>query len=164
MVSHMFISPPESGPPDVRGFGHTRYTTEDNILNPHNAQPYRAGDGGSRLKIVFNGNIPNHKDIRRNHLAGQTSFQTLGDTETLARFMLHRVQDAMSTTSGNIRASITEAVRGVLGNFDGGYSVTGDFMGHMFAFKDPYGIRPLTLGKKDKRVILASENHFFEKA
>lgn len=58
-------------------------------------------------------------DIRREKLAGEVSFQTLGDTETLARFMLHRILTAMENSSGNVRHSIREAVSEVLDVFRG---------------------------------------------
>lgn len=147
---------------DVAACFHTRYTTDDDSHNPHNGQPMRVGDRWSRLKLSFNGNIPNHMDIRREKLAGEVSFQTLGDTETLARFMLHRILTAMENSSGNVRHSIREAVREVLDVFRGWYSVVWDFWGEVFAFKDPYGIRPLALWRKNWAMIMASEDYFFQ--
>ncbi|MBP7774014.1 hypothetical protein KA071_02905 [Candidatus Gracilibacteria bacterium] len=146
---------------DVRVCLHNRYTTDDDAHNPHNGQPMRVGDKGARLKLAFNGNAPNHLEIRKEKLAGEVSFQTLGDTETLARFMLQRILTAMQTSSGNVRHSIREAVKEVLDVFRGGYSVVGDFGGEVFAFKDAYGIRPLALGRKNGAMIMASEDYFF---
>ncbi len=151
----------EEAKADCRLCLHTRYTTNDDGRSPHNAQPKRVWDKWSRLKIAFNGNIPNHLDIRRDKLAWEVSFQTLWDTETLARFMLHRILKAMGNSSGNVRYSIREAVKEILDTFRGGYSVVWDFWWEVFAFKDKYGIRPLALWKKKWSIIMASENSFF---
>jgi amidophosphoribosyltransferase len=148
---------------DMRSFGQTRYTTDDSASNPHNRQPMRVGDKGRRLKLIFNGNSHNHLDIRRDHMDDQTAFRTFGDTETLAYFLLNRILKIIAGQSvANVRNAIRGAVREVLDRFQGGYSVIGDFGGEVFAFKDQFGIRPLAYGKKDKSIILSSEDHFFD--
>ncbi len=144
---------------DVRWLVHTRYATTDGVQNPHNSQPMRVWDRGERLKLAFNGNIPNHSDIRQKLLAGQVSFQTEGDTETLARFMLLRIQQAMLKSSGDVRYSIRESVRQVMDEFRGGYTVAWDFKKERFIFTDPYGIRPWSLWVKPWCIGMASEDH-----
>lgn len=142
--------------------GHTRYKTTG-THNPHNSQPFQIGHDNIRLELLFNGNIPNHAQIRHEYMSGYT-FQTDGDTETLARFLLHHLESASHTCCRvNIYDAITEAVREVLKVFQGWYSVIGVFWWVVFAFKDSFGIRPLALWKKWESYIFASENHFFEK-
>lgn len=98
--------------------GHTRYKTTG-THNPHNSQPFQIGHDNIRLELLFNGNIPNHAQIRHEYMSGYT-FQTDGDTETLARFLLHHLESASHTCCRvNIYDAITEAVREVLKVFQG---------------------------------------------
>ncbi len=155
-----------SSPEDVAGsviaLGHTRYKT-CGTHNPHNSQPFQIGHDNIRLELLFNGNIPNHVQIRREHMASYT-FQTDGDTETLWRFLLHHIELAFKASCQiSIQSAIQSAVKEVLKIFTWGYSVIGVFWGVVFAFKDPFGIRPMALWKKWQNYIFSSENHFYEK-
>lgn len=148
---------------DIRSFWQVRYTTDDSASNPHNRQPMRVGHKGRRLKLIFNGNSHNHLAVRRDHMDDQTAFRTFGDTETLSYFLLNRILKVLASQAvENKRAAIRIAVREVLDRFAWGYSVIGDFEWEVFAFKDQFWIRPLAYGKKDKSLVLASEDHFFD--
>lgn len=105
------------------------------------------GDNDFQLELLFNGNVPGHELIRRDQMQGYT-FQTIGDTETLARFVLHHiVQTLRAPGQVEVRHAIRESVKRVIDTFPGGYSVIGKFQGEVFAFKDKHGIRPMVLGQ-----------------
>jgi len=153
--------PPSDQVGSTIGFGHTRYVTSG-THNPHNSQPFKVGDNDSQLELLFNGNIPWHEVIRRDEMPWYT-FQTLGDTETLARFTLHHIMQTLRAPGqGEVRQAIRESVRRVIDRFPGGYSVIGKFQGEVFAFKDRHGIRPMVLGQSWNKRIMSSENHFFD--
>ncbi len=142
-------------------FGHTRYKTSW-THNSHNSQPFKIGDNDTQLEILFNGNIPWHELIRRDHMPGYT-FQTLGDTETLARFVLHHIVETLRAPGQTeVRHAIRESVKRVIDTFPGGYSAIGKFQSESFVFKDRYGIRPTVLWKTWNKEIISSENHFFD--
>lgn len=141
-------------------FWHTRYKTSG-THNPHNSQPFQVGHDDMQLELLFNGNIPHNSKIRRDHMSGYT-FQTIGDTETLARFILHTIEEILKQPGQkDVRYALRETVKKVHSIFPGGYSVIGKFAWEVFAFKDPYGIRPLALGKRWNTHILSSEDHFY---
>ncbi len=74
------------------------------------------------------------------------TFQTLGDTETLARFVLHHINQTLRAPGQTeVRHAIRESVKRVMDTFPGGYSAIGKFQSEPFVFKDRYGIRPMVL-------------------
>lgn len=71
--------------------GHTRYTTSNGKNLALNSHPYTVAHHDLQMEVAFNGNIPNHERIRRDHL-DHFSFATRGDTETLSRFMFDSIE------------------------------------------------------------------------
>jgi len=132
--------------------GHTRYSTagDDSILD---AQPVFARYGLGEISIVHNGNLVNAKEIRDELIKIGAIFQTNMDTENL----IHLI--AKNYTKQTLKERIIDAVKKIKGAF----SLVILSRSKMFAIRDPFGFRPLSLGKiKSGGYIVASETCAFE--
>jgi amidophosphoribosyltransferase len=132
--------------------GHTRYSTagDDSILD---AQPVFARYGLGEISIVHNGNLVNAKEIRDELIKIGAIFQTNMDTENL----IHLI--AKDYTKPTLKERIIDAVKKIKGAF----SLIILSRSKMFAIRDPFGFRPLSIGKiKSGGYIVASETCAFE--
>ena len=132
--------------------GHTRYSTagDDSILD---AQPVFARYGLGEISIVHNGNLVNAKEIREELIKLGAIFQSNMDTENL----IHLI--AKNYTKPTLKERIIDAVKKIKGAF----SLVILSRSKMFAIRDPFGFRPLSLGKlKSGGYIVASETCAFE--
>ncbi|MDX9813913.1 MAG: amidophosphoribosyltransferase [Sulfurimonadaceae bacterium] len=131
--------------------GHTRYGTagDDSILD---AQPVFARYDLGEMSIVHNGNFTNAKEVRDALIDRGAIFQTYMDTENLIhliaksekRRLLNRIIDALQKT-------------------EGAYSLVFLSRAKMFAMRDRYGFRPLSLGRlPNGGYIVASETCAFD--
>lgn len=130
--------------------GHVRYsTTGQNLLT--NAQPLTAQLLHGPIALAHNGNIVN-ADVIRNQLQGEGSiFQGTNDTEILLHLLARH-------PSGDL----IEALKDSVAKLEGAFSFVVLSHDRVVAIRDPYGFRPLVLGKKlnDKKewsYIVASE-------
>jgi amidophosphoribosyltransferase len=126
--------------------GQNRYAT---FGHSHigNAQPIAMLNGKYQLTLGHNGNIPDVGNLKKQLSA---RFATSGDTELMTA-LLHKKRKEYS--------SWEETFINVLPEFRGAYSLiilTND--GSIFGIRDPYGIRPLCLGKLENGWIIASES------
>jgi amidophosphoribosyltransferase len=132
--------------------GHTRYSTagDDSILD---AQPVFARYGLGEISIVHNGNLVNAKEIRDELIKIGAIFQTNMDTENL----IHLI--AKNYEKRRLKDRIIDAVKQIKGAF----SLVILSRKKMFVIRDPFGFRPLSLGKlKSGGYIVASETCAFE--
>ena len=132
--------------------GHTRYSTagDDSILD---AQPVFARYGLGEISIVHNGNLVNAKEIRDELIKIGAIFQTNMDTENL----IHLI--AKNYEKKRLKERIIDAVKKIKGAF----SLVILSRTKMFVIRDPFGFRPLSLGKlKSGGYIVASETCAFE--
>ncbi|NPA10691.1 MAG: amidophosphoribosyltransferase [Epsilonproteobacteria bacterium] len=132
--------------------GHTRYSTagDDSILD---AQPVFAKYGLGEISIVHNGNLVNAKELRDELIKLGAIFQTNMDTENLIHLIAKNYQ------KDTLKERIVDAVKQIKGAF----SLIILSRSKMFAIRDPYGFRPLSLGKiKSGGYIVASETCAFE--
>ena len=125
--------------------GHTRYSTAgETVLR--NVQPLFADFQFGGLAIAHNGNLTNAYRIRRDRVRRGCIFQSTSDTEIIVHLIAislgHRVVDR-----------VTDALRQV----DGAYSLVCITQKKLIGLRDPYGVRPLVLGRLDGAYILASE-------
>ena len=132
--------------------GHTRYSTvgltEDRDIQPSiMPQPFGIG-------MAHNGNLANYQSLAAKICASQNRYlQTGNDLEVLLCLLAEGLNS--STARDNIpgRFDFQVLCRAVEGVFDvarGGFAVVGMIAGHgMYAFRDPNGIRPLVLGRRD---------------
>jgi len=121
--------------PGHLAIGHTRYsTTGSSILC--NAQPIVVHTPHGPIAVAHNGNIVNTRQLRGELEAEGIEFESTNDSEVIARCIgsLHR---------GDVVAAVRETMRRVRG----AYSAVVLPLDEVLAFRDPNGVRPLSLGK-----------------
>jgi amidophosphoribosyltransferase len=131
--------------------GHTRYSTagDDSILD---AQPVYAKYGLGEISIVHNGNLTNKDEVRNELIKKGAIFQTNMDTENI----IHLIAKNQAPT---LQERIVDAVKTI----EGAYSLIILSRNKMFAIRDRFGFRPLSIGKiKTGGYIIASETCAFE--
>ncbi len=130
--------------------GHNRYSTagEDSILD---AQPVFARYDLGEMSIVHNGNLTNAKEVRDALIKSGAIFQSSMDTENLIH-LISRSEKA------RLKDRIIDAVKKVTG----AYCFVFLSRTKMFAVRDPYGFRPLSLGRLGKGWMVASETCAFD--
>lgn len=135
--------------------GHNRYsTTGENLLQ--NTQPLTANLMGGPVAIAHNGNIVNAAPIREELISNGAIFQGTNDTEAV----LHLI-------SRNPSKDIIQCLQESLGQLDGAYSFVLLTHDRLVGARDPYGFRPLVLGRRPiaggkSAVVLASETCAFD--
>ena len=130
------------------GVGHVRYSTagESTIAN---AQPLVLHYAKGTLALAHNGNLTNAPALRRELSQTGAIFQTTIDTETIA-YIIARERLRSDT--------IEEACSKTMDRLKGAYSTIIMSPRKLIAFRDPYGFKPLCIGKRDNAYIFASES------
>jgi len=130
------------------GIGHVRYSTAGSSTI-ENAQPLVLNYIKGTLALAHNGNLINALELRRELEYGGSIFQTTIDSEVIA---YHIARERVNS------ASVEEAVRKALTKVKGSYSIVVMSPRKLIGARDPYGFRPLCIGRRDKAYILASES------
>ncbi len=136
--------------------GHVRYATTGGTTL-RNVQPLFAEFDFGGLAIAHNGNLTNATALKRELVGRGAIFQSTTDTESIihliatAREPRSMVPPATADPSTVLR--IIEALKQVIGT----YSLVALTQHFLLGARDPYGVRPLVLGKLDGALILASE-------
>jgi len=131
--------------------GHTRYSTagNDSILD---AQPVFARYDLGEMAIVHNGNLTNAEEVRTRLIKRGAIFQTFMDTENLIHLIAKSEQE-------NLLDRIIDAVQKI----EGAFSLVFLSRTKMFAMRDRFGFRPLSLGRlANGGYIVASETCAFD--
>ncbi len=129
------------------GIAHVRYPTAGSASSSAEAQPFYVN---SPFGVVLghNGNLTN-ADALRQELFRQDlrHVNTNSDSEVLLNVLAHELQESTPNHRLDV-ANIFQAVAGVHRRCRGAYAVVALIAGYgMLAFRDPYGIRPLVIGK-----------------
>jgi amidophosphoribosyltransferase len=128
------------------GIGHVRYsTTGSGYLQ--NVQPIIARYWGGMMAISHNGNIVNSKELRDLVIEKGSIIRSSSDTELI----LHLI-------SMQQERDLLKAVLGVLGKLHGAYSMVLIADGKLYGIRDPYGFRPLVLGRLKGGYVISSES------
>ena len=157
-------------PGDV-GLGQVRYPTAGNAYSEEEAQPFYV-NAPFGIVLVHNGNLTNAHALRAELFStDHRHTNTESDSEVLLNVLAHEIE--RSTRGGFFNSdTLFEAVRNVHRRLRGSYAVVALIAGHgLLAFRDPYGIRPLAMGRgADGTVMVASESvalegsgHVFER-
>ncbi len=131
--------------------GHTRYSTagDDSILD---AQPVFARYDLGEMAIVHNGNLTNAKEVRDELIKKGAIFQTFMDTENLIHLIAKSDKDKLLDR-------IIDAIKKI----EGAYSLVFLSRTKMFAARDRFGFRPLSLGRlQNGGYVVASETCAFD--
>jgi amidophosphoribosyltransferase len=127
--------------------GHVRYaTTGANSIA--NIQPLLVNHHKGRLALAHNGNLVNALDLRKDLEERGAIFHTTTDSEVIAYEI---VQARLKTKS------IEEAVVKAMDRLEGAYSLVISSPTKLIAVRDPFGFRPLCMGKLDDMTVFASE-------
>jgi len=118
--------------------GHVRYSTTGSS-NPTNAQPFLSEFSRGQVAVAHNGNLINASLLRDEYEAYGHIFKTSNDTEIIVHLMAKPTHITKPDPLGH-----------VLNHLQGAYSLVFLFPDRIEAARDPYGIRPLCLGKTRK--------------
>ncbi len=127
------------------GIGHVRYSTTGEPLL-RNVQPIFAELEFGGLAVAHNGNLTNALTLRHELVRRGCIFQSTMDSETI----IHLV--AISN-----KETVTERLIDALSQIEGAYSIVAMSDDMVIGVRDPYGVRPLVLGRRDDSYVLASE-------
>lgn len=131
--------------------GHNRYSTTGASDSRSNIQPFKVNYKEGSLALSHNGNFTNTKELREKLENEGTIFQTTSDSEIL----LHLIARSKAE---KLVDKIIEACRQIVG----AYSIILLSDDKLFAIRDPYAVRPLSMGKLNGSYIFASETCAFD--
>ncbi len=125
--------------------GHNRYSTTGET-SLRNIQPFFADLYGSGVSLAHNGNLTNAIELRNNLVKDGAIFRTTSDTETIVQLI-----------AKSKRVKMVDKIIDALFQIQGGYSLVMMTNKKLIGLRDPFGIRPLVLGKLKNSYIFASE-------
>ena len=125
--------------------GHNRYSTAGGSAS-RNIQPMFADLTGGGLALAHNGNLTNARKLRAELVNEGRIFQSTSDTEVIIHL-------AARSRYKPIVDRLIDALKQV----EGAYSLVALTSKKLIGVRDPWGVRPLVLGKLDQAYILASE-------
>ena len=126
--------------------GHVRYATAGGT-RPENCQPLGANYAQGPIAIAHNGNLTNAAALS-SYLAHRGAiFQTTCDTETIIQLMAHQPNKVQ-----------LEALETALHKIQGAYSLAVLLEDCLIAARDPWGFRPLVLGRRGDDYFVSSES------
>ena len=125
--------------------GHNRYSTTGET-SLRNIQPFFADLHMGGLTIAHNGNLTNALLLRENLVKDGAIFRTTSDTETIVQLIAKSTRD-----------KFLDKLVDTLFQIQGGYSLILMTNKKLVGVRDPFGIRPLVIGKLKNSYIFASE-------
>lgn len=158
MVKDVFRTRDMRALPGNCGLGQVRYPTAGNAFSEEEAQPFYV-NAPFGIVLVHNGNLTNAQALKAELFStDHRHINTESDSEVLLNVLAHEID---KTTRGLPLqpADIFAAVRNVHKRIKGSYAVIASIAGHgVLAFRDPFGIRPLCMGRNSEAIMLASES------
>ena len=162
MVKDVFRTRDMRSLPGNCGLGQVRYPTAGNAFSDEEAQPFYV-NAPYGIVLVHNGNLTNAHALKAElYTTDHRHINTESDSEVLLNVLAHELDK--TTRGATLRAQdVFDAVRNVHRRVRGSYAVIAMIAGHgVLAFRDPYGIRPLCVGRGADSVMLASESVVLE--
>lgn len=129
------------------GVGHVRYSTAG-ASTRENAQPLVLNYVKGTLGLAHNGNLINANDLRKELEYTGAIFQTTIDSEVIA---YHIARERLNSKT------VEEAVKLAAKKIKGAYALVVMSPRKLIGARDPFGFKPLCIGKRDNAYILASE-------
>jgi len=125
--------------------GHNRYSTTGGAAL-RNIQPFFADTNAGGIGISHNGNITNAITLRNKLVKEGAIFYTTSDTETIVQLI-----------AKSKRKKTIDKVIDAIFQIQGGYALVMLTQNTLVGVRDPYGIRPLVIGKLKNSYVFASE-------
>ena len=145
LVPQVFTGEILSGLPGNVAVGHTRYSTTGSS-HLRNAQPLTVDCARGQIAIAHNGNLTNAAKLREDLEMRGSIFQTTVDSEIILHLM------AQLSLNGH-ENNLIETVRRI----EGAFSLVIMTENELIGVRDPFGFRPLSIGKVGDAWVLASE-------
>ena len=130
------------------GVGHVRYSTAG-ATRVENAMPLVINYVKGTLAIAHNGNLVNAIELREELSQTGAIFQTTIDSEVIAYLI---ARERLHTPTAE------EAVKCAMQKIKGAYALVVSSPRKMIGARDPFGLKPLCIGKRDNTYFLASES------
>ena len=131
--------------PGKYAIGHNRYSTTGEV-SLRNIQPFFADLYGGGVSLAHNGNLTNALKLRSSLVRDGAIFRTTSDTETIVQLI-----------AKSKRIKMIDKIIDTLFQIQGGYALVMMTNKKLIGLRDPYGIRPLILGKLNNSYVFASE-------
>lgn len=147
LVNEVFDSEGLSNMKGDIGVGHVRYSTAGESTR-ENAQPLVLNYVKGTLALAHNGNLINAKELKKDLEYTGAIFQTTIDSEVIA---YHIARERLQSKTAE------EAVRRACMKLKGAYALVVASPRKLIGARDPFGFKPLCIGKRDNAYILASE-------
>ncbi|SHN01907.1 amidophosphoribosyltransferase [Anaerosporobacter mobilis DSM 15930] len=147
LVNEVFTPESIEGLKGDIGVGHVRYSTAG-ASTRENTQPLVLNYVKGTLALAHNGNLINALELRHELEYTGAIFQTTIDSEVIA---YHIARERLKV------ANVESAVKNAMHKIQGAYSLIIMSPRKLIGARDPFGFRPLVIGKRDNSYILASE-------
>ena len=131
--------------PGHAAIGHNRYSTQGRPM-ARNIQPIFADLDTGGFALAHNGNLTNARMLRKELVRNGAIFQSTMDTEVI----LHLV-------ARSPKKRFVERLVDAMHQIEGGYALVGITGKKLIGARDPFGLRPLILGRHGRSYIFASE-------
>lgn len=133
--------------------GHVRYSTTGQS-RLENSQPFVTDFDDGFIAMAHNGDIVNSGELRNELIAEGYEFKSDTDSEVICYMLKKEYYDNKN--------SIIDAIEAVSKKLVGSYALVILVNGELYGVRDPMGIKPLAVAKKDDDYILASETVAFD--
>ena len=150
LVQDVFTASQLDRLPGRSAIGHVRYTTSGGS-HIKNAQPLAVDCAHGSIAVAHNGNLTNGVALRNELEKDGSIFSSDSDTEVF----VHLIARSKSET-------MVDSVADALHRVEGAYSLVFLSPEELIAVRDPYGFRPLCLGKLGDAYVVASEPPAFQ--
>ena len=131
--------------PGNYAIGHNRYSTTGGTTI-RNVQPFFADTNAGGIGVAHNGNLTNAITLRTKLVEDGAIFHTTSDTETIVQLI---AKSKRNTTIDKIVDALFQ--------IQGGYALVMLTQNTLIGVRDPFGIRPLVIGKLKNSYVFASE-------
>ncbi|MBA2794817.1 MAG: amidophosphoribosyltransferase [Thermoleophilaceae bacterium] len=149
LVSQVFDEQKLKALAGTMAIGHVRYSTTGSSAW-ENAQPVYRSDR-RQIALAHNGNLINAVELHSELTDQGVKFRSTSDSEIIAALLSTHEAD-----------TVEEALADVMPRLEGAYSTVVMTQDSVVAFRDPHGLRPLSLGQVGDRYCIASESCAFD--
>ena len=136
--------------PGKYAIGHNRYSTSGGSAL-RNVQPFFADTNAGGIGVAHNGNLTNAITLRNKLVQEGAIFYTTSDTETIVQLI-----------AKSKRVKTIDKIIDAIFHIQGGYALVMMTQNILIGVRDPYGIRPLMIGKLKNSYVFASETCAFD--